>query len=80
MAARRLDLSGDLVGWRVGGLLPRLVRHRALGANLPRRSQRSKGGQRPNEDIIKADPGAGVPAISGGEPYSGMTFDMLATV
>ena len=25
--------------------------------------------------IIKADPGAGGPAISGGEPYSGATID-----
>jgi hypothetical protein len=31
-------------------------------------------GHGPSEDI-KADPGAGVPAISGGEPFSAATID-----
>jgi hypothetical protein len=51
-----------------------LVRHQALGANLPRRSQRSRSGRRSSEDI-KADPGAGVPATSGVEPYSAAALD-----
>ena len=58
----------------MGRLLPHLVRHQALGANLPRRSQRSRDGRKPSEDI-KADPGAGVPATSGVEPYSAAALD-----
>jgi len=58
----------------VGRLLPRLVRHRALGAELPRRSRRSRDGQRPSEDI-EADPGTGVPATSGVKPYSAAALD-----
>jgi len=45
-----------------------------IRADFPHSRQRSRGGQRPSEDI-KADPGAGVPAISGGVPYSGATID-----
>ena len=58
----------------MGRLLRHLVRHQALGANLPRRSQRSRSGRRSSEDI-KADLGAGVPATSGVEPYSAAALD-----
>ena len=58
-------------GW--GAFRPAWSVINRMCADCPHRHQRSKGGQRPNEDI-KADPGAGVPAISGDEPYSGMTI------
>src|SRR5665213_4083395 len=59
-------------GW--GAFRPAWSVINRMCADCPCRHQRSKGGQRPNEDI-KADPGAGVPAISGDEPYSAVTFD-----
>ena len=59
-------------GW--GALRPAWSDINRMCADWPHRHQRSKGGRRPSEDI-KADPGAGVPAISGGEPYSAVTFD-----
>jgi hypothetical protein len=58
-------------GW--GAFRPAWSVINRMCADCPHRNQRSKGGQRPSEDI-KADPGAGVPAISGDEPYSGMTL------
>ena len=51
-------------GW--GAFRPALSVINEMCADCPHRHQRSKGGQGPNEDI-KADPGAGVPAISGDE-------------
>ncbi len=59
-------------GW--GAFRPAWSVINRMCADCPRRCQRSKGGHWPSEDI-KADPGAGVPAISGGEAYSGATLD-----
>ena len=41
---------------------------------LPHRCRQSRDGRRPSEDIT-ADPGAGVPATTGVEPYSAAALD-----
>ena len=59
-------------GW--GAFRPAWSVINRMCADCPPRRQRSKGGHWPSEDI-KADPGAGVPTISGGEAYSGATLE-----
>ena len=59
-------------GW--GAFRPAWSDINRIRADYPHSRQRSRGGQRPSEDI-KAEPGAGLPATSGGEPYSAATID-----
>jgi hypothetical protein len=59
-------------GW--GACRPAFSRHRSHTRDFSYRRRLSMDGDGPSEDI-KADPGAGVPAISGSEPYSAATID-----
>ena len=64
-----LLIDGGRGAWRPAWSVINRIR-----ADYPHSRQRSRGGQRPSEHI-KADPGAGVPATSGGEPYSGVVLE-----